>query len=383
MTKDITRELVLNVAQHQGHRRVSRDADDRYIAKLTHLHLNGQGINSLNNMLLCPKLEVLYLYDNALSCLDGIELLQNVTHLYLQNNSIVDISPIGNLKSLEKLYLDGNCISDVAGIGSCANLEELQVSNQRLRSGEVLVFDSSTMYSLAESLRILVGRNNKLSSIRELFGMAQLRKLDLANNNVYSLEDLESLLASCPQLIAFDLRGNPVCKAPKYRDSVIMMSDYLRVLDDEPITKEHREFLLRLQIQKLKMDHSSKDIEPNEPSVKPSQTKQPWERQASASHAIPRPASTHTPDLQVVSRVIRPAGTPSIFTNPLGPQLHYNNPNARSFSTNKVPSQPNPVQPVSVQLYQDHSKPRSIPSATLEFDPPPLQKVNSSLGSKR
>ena len=62
-------------------------------------------------------------------------------------------------------------------------------------------------------------------------------------------------MRSAGRLMMAELHGNPFCKGQhqRYRDSIILMSDSLASLDGEEITQQQRAFLLRFQIQKLKV----------------------------------------------------------------------------------------------------------------------------------
>jgi hypothetical protein len=41
-------------------------------------------------------------------------------------------------------------------------------------------------------------------------------------------------------------------RQPKYRDAIILLNDSFTLLDDEPVPPSHREFLLRLNIRRMK-----------------------------------------------------------------------------------------------------------------------------------
>lgn len=103
----INRAMVLAAIEKQGVRipRHDVDAEDKALAKQTHLHLNNHRITKIANLRGLSRLETLYLYDNRISVIEGVSHLDNLTHLYLQNNMIQDITGLSGMRNLQKLYL--------------------------------------------------------------------------------------------------------------------------------------------------------------------------------------------------------------------------------------------------------------------------------------
>jgi Leucine-rich repeat (LRR) protein len=64
------------------------------------------------------------------------------------------------------------------------------------------------MKSLAE----LNLRKNKISSIKDLYGLNSLQKLYLSNNQISSLENVKEL----PSLTDITLESNPIEKTPRF-----------------------------------------------------------------------------------------------------------------------------------------------------------------------
>ncbi|KAG2490809.1 hypothetical protein HYH03_010731 [Edaphochlamys debaryana] len=258
--REISREMILRSIERQGTKKRphvhSEDphAEDKFLAAQSHLRLNGLHVGRIANLAPLKTLEVLYLYDNQITVMENLSVLRRLTHLYLANNSISAIQGLAGMKFLQKLYLEGNCVQVVSGLEAVPSLEELHLSNQRLPPGAGLTFDPASVAALAPSLRILAVSSCGLTSdtLAPVAGLPRLRRLDAAHNGVDSVEALEGVVGRMAVLGNLDLRGNPVCKQPKYRDNVILMNDAVQTLDDEPVTTQQREFLLRLHIRRMK-----------------------------------------------------------------------------------------------------------------------------------
>lgn len=66
-------------------------------------HLTWHVVVSQTNLLQCHALRALYLYDNGITEIKGIP--ATVTHLHLQNNNIQRLENLGHLKQLSKLFV--------------------------------------------------------------------------------------------------------------------------------------------------------------------------------------------------------------------------------------------------------------------------------------
>ncbi|XP_058495249.1 protein phosphatase 1 regulatory subunit 42 isoform X2 [Solea solea] len=182
-----------------------------FLRTLTHLHFSNKNIEDIGDISMCRNLTVLYLYDNHITQICNLGFASNLTHLYMQNNNITRVENLSNLQMLSKLYLGGNRITVVEGLEQLSELQELHLENQRLAPGETLLFDPRTLLSLAE---------------------------------------LEGVFGLWPQLLHMDLRGNPACKTPKYRDRLITACKSLEVLDGREINELTRQFLINWKASK-------------------------------------------------------------------------------------------------------------------------------------
>ncbi|XP_024135695.1 protein phosphatase 1 regulatory subunit 42 isoform X2 [Oryzias melastigma] len=193
---------------------------------------------------MCGNLSVLFLYDNKITQICNLDFASNLTHLYMQKNNITFIDNLHNLQKLSNLYLGGNRIAVVEGLEQLGQLKELHLEGQRLAPGEKLLFDSRTLLSLAETLSVLNINNNNIDDITDLSVLKNLQHFSAAFNKLQSLEEIEGVLSHWPKLIQLDLRGNPVCKEPKYRDRLITACKNLEMFDGRKVSDATRRFLL-------------------------------------------------------------------------------------------------------------------------------------------
>ncbi|XP_064026743.1 protein phosphatase 1 regulatory subunit 42 isoform X2 [Pogoniulus pusillus] len=237
----LTTELI---ARSTAQRRRSQDNLGQCLQKITHLNLSDKSIDVIGDFSLCKNLRVLYLYDNQIRQIQNLDFASNVTHLYLQNNCIAAMENLSSLKNLEKLYLGGNCIAVVEGLDKTAKIRELHMESQRLPLGEKLVFDPRSLRSLAQSLSVLNISNNNIDALQELAVLGNLSDLRAADNQLQCMKDLELALQKWTKLCRMDLRGNPICQEPKYRDRIVVQSPALEFLDGKEIKEVERQFLL-------------------------------------------------------------------------------------------------------------------------------------------
>ncbi|XP_062841763.1 protein phosphatase 1 regulatory subunit 42 isoform X3 [Trichomycterus rosablanca] len=193
------------IAKSSHHFKSNRSFLEHYLKKLTHINFSNKNIDDIEDLSICRNLQVLYLYDNQITHICNLNFASNLTHLYLQNNIITKIENLSSLQKLSKLFLGGNSITVVEGLEQLRELKELHIESQRLPPGEKLLFDPHTILSLSE---------------------------------------LEILCGQWPYLHQIDLRGNPVCHKPKYRDRLITVCQRLEELDGKQINELSRQSLI-------------------------------------------------------------------------------------------------------------------------------------------
>ncbi|XP_017935149.2 protein phosphatase 1 regulatory subunit 42 isoform X2 [Manacus vitellinus] len=215
------------VAKNVGHKSRNEDDFGQYLQKITHLNLSDKNIDTIGVLSFCKNLKVLYLYDNQISQIQNLDFASNITHLYLQNNCISSIENLSSLKKLEKLYLGGNYITVVEGLDKIGEIRELHIESQHLPVGEKLLFDPVSLRSLAKSLSVLNISNNNIDELEDLAVLENLSYLKAVDNRLQHMKDLKVVLNKWTKLRRMDLRGNPICQKPKYRDKVVVQSQTL------------------------------------------------------------------------------------------------------------------------------------------------------------
>ena len=104
---------------------------DAVMKKMTHISLEGKGIELIKNLEKCPGLTHIYLQENQIYTLvnDPFQGLKNLTQLSLYENRIDRMEGLLDLVNLRKLYLERNLISKLEGLEACRKLEELYLGN--------------------------------------------------------------------------------------------------------------------------------------------------------------------------------------------------------------------------------------------------------------
>uniref|UniRef100_A0A7M4FKT7 Protein phosphatase 1 regulatory subunit 42 n=1 Tax=Crocodylus porosus TaxID=8502 RepID=A0A7M4FKT7_CROPO len=243
----LTVDLIAKSINHKNHK---EESFSQYLRKATHLNVSNKNIDAIGDLSLCKNLNVLYLYDNQIRRIHNLDFASNLKHLYLQNNCISRVENLISLKKLEKLYLGGNCITLIEGLDKLEELRELHVESQQLSLGEKLLFDPRTLHSLAKSLSVLNISNNNIDELQELAVLQNISHLIAVDNQLQLIQDLEFVLNKWTKLCLLDLKGNPVCHKPKYRDRIIVQSQTLESLDGKEIKDMERQFLMNWKASK-------------------------------------------------------------------------------------------------------------------------------------
>ncbi|KAH0785921.1 protein phosphatase 1 regulatory subunit 42 [Histomonas meleagridis] len=189
----------------------------------------------------------LYAYNNKLKSLNGIEVLDLLEEIQAQHNEISEIPELAPF-FLKKLDLRHNCIQKVSGLSQQPVLQELYLSYQNVSK---LILTEGCFASQAESLYVLEMESCGIDDTTEIQCLTNLRILNLAKNQISSFDELQRLFSHLPFLEKVDLRGNPICKSPKYRERVIVMGNFTE-LDDKEVLHVQRETLLRMKSRRTK-----------------------------------------------------------------------------------------------------------------------------------
>lgn len=254
--KDVTREMVVSCVARAGSRRALNEKVDAYLARLTHVPLDGRGITAKLEVIgsVCPGVRVLYLYDNKITKMAGLARLSRLTHLHLQNNRLTSIEGLGKCVHLEKLYVDGNCLREISGLEACVNLRALHASNQKKNpdggdssDSDALRFDQASLDAVAGALTHLDVSSCRFLDAKALGALVKLDTANLANCGLESLAELEPALALCAKLRHVDVRGNPLAKDPRHAARVAVLGEGLQTVNGVEVTTRERLFLARLE----------------------------------------------------------------------------------------------------------------------------------------
>lgn len=233
----INNELILSVASAA---RAKDETTEKYLERLTHLHLQNKRIGRIKGLAPCPAAQNLYLYDNFIEVIENLDDLKNLKRLLLQNNYITNIPRLKN-SNLVVLRLDENDISVIEGLEECTQLEELSVANQRIASP--LVFDPKSLEAIASTLRVLDISGTRTSTLAPISCLGYLEVLRCANNSIIDLRELD-YIRFFQQLVEVDFTGNLVASAVpyKYRDAVMCAAPRtLELFDGAPVLQSKAE----------------------------------------------------------------------------------------------------------------------------------------------
>ena len=238
--RQITLDLVLSSTTLT---RSSGEANEEYLKRVTHLHLQAKRIAKIEGIEVCPNLKVLYLYDNHIEEIENLDFAVNMQYLQLQNNKISNL-PSLQMPNLAKLNLDDNNIRYLTGLDKCNKLEELRIANQTLPQNVFLRFDMKSFAAFGRALQTLDISNTGISDLNSFMRLRNLRRFFCSDNKVINLDDVKVILGF-QYLVETNFKGNPCCLLPRYRDHLISASsDALELLDEIPVLR-HQQIAIR------------------------------------------------------------------------------------------------------------------------------------------
>lgn len=233
----INNDLILAVASAA---RGKEEAVEKFLERLTHLHLQNKRIGRIKGLTSCPATQNLYLYDNFIEVIENLEELKNLKRLLLQNNYITYIPRLKN-SNLLVLRLDENDISVIEGLDECTQLEELSVANQRIASP--LVFDQKSLQAIASTLRVLDISATLTATLAPLTCLGYLETLRCSNNSIVDLSEID-YIRFFQQLVEVNFSGNLIATAVpyKYRNAVLCAAPRtLERFDGSPVMQSKAE----------------------------------------------------------------------------------------------------------------------------------------------
>ena len=239
----LTRNLVISSTTMSKTR---TETVDHFLARITHLHLQGKRLKVIENLEACTNLKVLFLYDNKIEEIANLDFAKNLSYLYLENNGIGNIPSITNTK-LKKLFLDENEIAEMKGLELCSELEVLSCARQRLPKLTPLLFSQESLESICSTLHILDISGNGISDLSPFKILFRLQKLFASDNSIADIGEIEGIVG-LPDLEEVNFKRNPCCALRRYRDYVIgAASNSLRLFDDVSVTQKHIDSIRGIQ----------------------------------------------------------------------------------------------------------------------------------------
>ncbi|CAG9564705.1 unnamed protein product [Danaus chrysippus] len=155
----------------------------------------------------------------------------SMTVLDLSHNNIKHISGLQNLRYLRRLDLSFNHIQRLENLNHL-RLVWLDISNNNISSFE---FGHDVGLWTLLHLEYLNLNENNLSSLKLFSGCTRLKELHVRNNQLGILLELAVYMRTMRRLVLIDLRSNPMCNVPGYKDVVINTFPVLLNLDNEDL----------------------------------------------------------------------------------------------------------------------------------------------------
>ncbi|XP_045537324.1 uncharacterized protein LOC106720929 [Papilio machaon] len=174
--------------------------------------------------------EVHYKYNSIIRIRDLSE-FWSITVLDLSHNNIKRISGFENLRYLRHLDLSFNHIQRLENLNHL-RLLWLDLSYNNISSFE---FSQNTGLWTLLDLKYLNISENNLICMKIFSGCSRLHELYARNNRLGVLLELAVYLRQMRRLTILDLRSNPVCSTPGYKDVIYITFPYLINLDGEAI----------------------------------------------------------------------------------------------------------------------------------------------------
>lgn len=152
----------------------------------------------MSNSTAFPYVKTLNLSGNKIDSLPPIE-LRNLTHLNLNNNVINNLEDFYGHKKLQILELRGNKLKDLKGLVRLDSLKELYVAENNL--------ESLNGIEDTPCLKKIHARKNKIVSFAAFPDLKGLIYLNLRENLVTKIDDVAKV---CESVQILNLLGNPL-----------------------------------------------------------------------------------------------------------------------------------------------------------------------------
>lgn len=147
----------------------------------------------------------------------------------------MSLSFLGDIfPNLQQLRLNNSIVASCRDISTeLSQLRILSLANCRLSSLDGIC-------TISCKLQELYLADNHIGDLSELIGLANLKVLDLENNDILLVEDIE-IVNCCKLLRHLTLRGNPCCDNPDYRSEIKRYLPKLLYLDEVKFGEEDKQ----------------------------------------------------------------------------------------------------------------------------------------------
>lgn len=152
-------------------------------------------ISSLETLKDGPSLELLSLVNNGLTTLRRIAICTSLTHLWISRNQVPTLTELYNLHNLEMIEFNYNLVADISPLKNHVNLERIYGAHNQIRLlDDQLQFPKLSLLELGYNDFPYLNNEAQLQFLNKIAQFTTLEALGLSNNNLSTIEPLESLV---------------------------------------------------------------------------------------------------------------------------------------------------------------------------------------------
>lgn len=190
--------------------------------KLKEIDFSGCRLVPVNKDFLSLSLEIIEINNTGLTDLKAFENMTVVKNLGISGNKITDATMISkSAAKLTELKADGNPLNDetLQDIAKCTGITVLSLNNVEL--DDLMICKDMT------EIKEIYAAGCNLTSLKGLLNKKKLKKLDVSDNKITSLDELSSSFDESLNLYV-NLRGNNITdvgKLPKLSYNCLVLND--------------------------------------------------------------------------------------------------------------------------------------------------------------